>query len=994
MHFPVQTLRREMDSKKRKGGAEKIRDKKKKQIEDEVRENKKIEEMFAVQNIKKSRGIAGRTVDCDHESSGIRVQPGSSLESSTKVQELGGEDVSEARVSEDISTEADATETKLSEIIESAPKEEKVETIQFQRTDHIPQEEVATSGTIVSQTIKDAATDEVAETGLFKRFGDTTIIPPEKVAGASRAEESLNVEDSSSLPVEYRPRKDDPQVADFLFERPKSDQLSHFFQHHPIQPNTHKQINAQLAFWRKDGSKRSWLTYSKIQKALFCTVCLAFTECRESGPFIRGVKNWRHIYQRIIEHEASQGHRRCTDTYMMTFTGIDTSGLHQQELARSEQIGKSRAILERVIDIAKVLGKRGLSCRGKSESMFDLDNEELDHGNVLEILLLLSKFDAPLKEYIEALQPESERETGQGEGAAATLMSKTTVGYVIEAISKLIKKVICQEIGEAGLFSIQIDSTQDVSVTDQCSIIVRYVTDTVHERLLSVTRCTLTTAKGLSELLQRVVKEYGLDLHRCIGISTDGAFNMQGQYSDFTSWLSKESPGKVHVWCYAHVLNLVLAEGTQASNESTSLFGLLNSCAVFFHKYYKSMDAWHELSTEERADQIIGETSWWEKDTALRNIFGSFNNPDKAMFIDLIIALNNIGSNTDKFNSNVRYQALHCVEYLCKFQTVLTAQLYLQIFNSTTQLSNYLQTTGMDVLQAQLMVSDTMKALAAESRNFDSIYSAAEHFAEWANVGLEQRGCDEGVETELPEGNKMRMPGMSAKDEPITLAKDRFRVDVHNAVMDNVIQNLTSRFKTYSSLAADISCLDPKHFNKDLPDNALVNICSLLARIDGSITVQGLKEELLHFAANWSKLRRTLPEEYGFEGQGSEDPALQEEFGDQPKYRVQKCKTCRSCAACCYSVLNRYTLFSTAYQQLYLAYKYILTLSCTQVACKRGFSRLNNIKTHLRNHLSQDNLEAFMLMSVEQNVLVQLQNADIIDLVAQKSALLQELLIE
>ncbi|XP_069493780.1 zinc finger MYM-type protein 1-like isoform X1 [Ambystoma mexicanum] len=368
------------------------------------------------------------------------------------------------------------------------------------------------------------------------------------------------------------------------------------------------------------------------------------------------MKNWRRLYQRIAEHETGQSHRSCTDSYMLTFSGVDIGGLlfHPQKLARSEQIRKRRNILERVIDVLKVIGKRGLSFRGKSESKAELDNVELDHGNFLEILLLLSKYDRPLKEHIEDIQTKSKKKTGQGRGASVTFMSKTTVGYVIEAISKMIKMVICQEIKEAGIFSIQIDSTQDVSVTDQCSIRIRYVTDTVHECLLAVTNCTLSTGKVLFELVQSVIKDNGLDLGKHIGNSTNGASNMQGQYNGLTSWLNKESPCQIHVWCYVHVLNLVLVEGTQASNESTSLFGLLNSCAVFFRESYKRMDVWRELSVEGRTIQIIGETRWWAKDAAPRKVFGSFNNPNKAMFIDVVVALNNIGSNTDKFNVNVR----------------------------------------------------------------------------------------------------------------------------------------------------------------------------------------------------------------------------------------------------------------------------------------------------------------------------------------------------
>jgi len=58
---------------------------------------------------------------------------------------------------------------------------------------------------------------------------------------------------------------------------------------------------------------------------------------------------------------------------------------------------------------------------------------------------------------------------------------------VIDSISTLIKKNISSQILEALMFSVQMDTTQDVSVQDQCTLIVRYVNSSgVHEKLLSV----------------------------------------------------------------------------------------------------------------------------------------------------------------------------------------------------------------------------------------------------------------------------------------------------------------------------------------------------------------------------------------------------------------------------------------------------------------------------------------------------------------------------
>lgn len=72
------------------------------------------------------------------------------------------------------------------------------------------------------------------------------------------------------------------------------------------------------------------------------------------------------------------------------------------------------------------------------------------------------------------------------------------------------------------------------------------------------------------------------DLQNYVGNSANGAVNMQEQYNGFSRLLSMEVPMQIHFWCHAHVLNLVLAEGTGVVVASVSLFTLLNDIAVFF----------------------------------------------------------------------------------------------------------------------------------------------------------------------------------------------------------------------------------------------------------------------------------------------------------------------------------------------------------------------------------------------------------------------------
>ena len=87
--------------------------------------------------------------------------------------------------------------------------------------------------------------------------------------------------------------------------------------------------------------------------------------------------------------------------------------------------------------------------------------------------------------------------------------------------------------------------------------------------------------------------------------------------------------------------------------------------------------------------------------------------------------------------------------------------------------------------------------------------------------------------------------------------------------------------------------------------------------------------------------------------------------------------------------VNKLKLFNV--RKSSISYKFLLTLSITQVACERSFSTLKCVKNRLRSSLSQDNLEAFMLMRTEKEILMSISNDTVIDKVAETSALLRRL---
>lgn len=102
----------------------------------------------------------------------------------------------------------------------------------------------------------------------------------------------------------------------------------------------------------------------------------------------------------------------------------------------------------------------------------------------------------------------------------------------------------------------------------------------------------------------------------------------------------------------------------------------------------------------------IGETRWWSKDAALTKVFGQFNEPKNGLYVDLIPTLDEIENNLG-ITPDARFKAKNLKEGLLKYETILTAQMYLGIFKKTT-LSKYLQEHGVNIIAAYQMVKQTL----------------------------------------------------------------------------------------------------------------------------------------------------------------------------------------------------------------------------------------------------------------------------------------------
>ena len=130
----------------------------------------------------------------------------------------------------------------------------------------------------------------------------------------------------------------------------------------------------------------------------------------------------------------------------------------------------------------------------------------------------MSRYDICLQQHVHTCIENSRKqhETGaKGRGSLVTLLSKDTFNKVVDIISQLLKATIAEEVIQAGMFSVQIHTTQDISSKDQCSFILRYVTDVIHEKLIAVVECESSTGQHFVELLKKVLQELNINIGTC-----------------------------------------------------------------------------------------------------------------------------------------------------------------------------------------------------------------------------------------------------------------------------------------------------------------------------------------------------------------------------------------------------------------------------------------------------------------------------------------------
>lgn len=314
---------------------------------------------------------------------------------------------------------------------------------------------------------------------------------------------------------------------------------------------------------------RDWLIFSQKKQRIFCGPCRIFSK-EDVALTTTGFNDWKNIVRCLNSHEESFAHK----DHLVSFKKRGKE-LHSVNAKVILQLNKEviywRNVLHRVVEVIKSLAMRNLPFWGSDESFGSPHN-----GNFLMMIETLAIFDPFLEEHIKKFG-------NPGKGRTSYL-SSTTCDEFINLMAKQVLEKIIAEVKMNKHFSIIVDSTPDVSHTDQLAMILRYVNKQGKpvERFVGFLPNVGHAGEDMFNAIKKMLKTWDLDIKNCRGQSYDNAANMSGVYKGLKSRIQEESPLADFIPCAGHSLNLVGTHAVDCCEEAVSFFSLIQGIYNFF----------------------------------------------------------------------------------------------------------------------------------------------------------------------------------------------------------------------------------------------------------------------------------------------------------------------------------------------------------------------------------------------------------------------------
>jgi hypothetical protein len=664
---------------------------------------------------------------------------------------------------------------------------------------------------------------------------------------------------------------------------------------------------------------RDWLIYSPSAKRVYCFYCKLFNQNKNkfSGE---GFDDWKNPTD-IGDHEKLSSHRAAVVAYI---SRCRTSGRVDEQLQMQLEEEKQywRSVLKRVVAVTTFLCERGLAFRGDNEILGSPHN-----GNFMGMIELLAKFDPFLNTHID-------KHGNRGSGRTSYL-TKTVYEEVVLLMAEKVSSTIVDEIKDAVYFSVSVDSTPDVSHVDQLTVIIRYVSSKTHEpieRFLTLLPLSGHTGAILASTLLQFLEKKGINIKFCRGQSYDNASNMSGKYEGMQAKIKEVCKYAEFVPCAAHSLNLVGVAAVNCCVKAASFFDFLNNIYTFFAA---STARWALLLSQLGAKSVVpknpSQTRWSARADATASIVQSYE--------QFLKALKRLAEDSEQ-KWETRSVAKGLIQEMRKLETAILVVFWNDILRKFNLASKSLQDSHISldtVTSLYVSLESYVGSLRGEFQSYEQkgmeLCQNTDYSAFHKRRAIRKRFADESTERDVAET-------MSASDN--------FRVTTFLACIDQLQSSLRHRLKAYSDLQARFI-----FFGRSWMDDKTSGL---------------LYAEASRCAVELSKY---YPED------------LDRDFQDELRQFVDFVKVdaggklTKNAAERYYLLCER--KLSATFPNVMTSLKIYLSIMVTNCSGERSFSKMNIIKSCLRSTMAQSRLDAMSLLSIESDIVRDINFDDVID---------------
>ncbi|XP_060846498.1 zinc finger MYM-type protein 1-like [Rhopalosiphum padi] len=476
-----------------------------------------------------------------------------------------------------------------------------------------------------------------------------------------------------------------------------------------------------------------------------------------------------------------------------------------------------------------------------------------------------------------------------------------------------------------------VDDTTDVGHHEQMSVVVRYFD--IHlfmpvERFICLKRLLSVNSNAIFAVLSEIMSNYNLNWDDVVSVCFDGASTMSGCISGVQTKCKEENSRIMYVHCYAHCLNLVLVDACTTRRNIPMIFdffGVVQLCYSFIEGSAVRHAILEKISKDTNMQlktlKSLSTTRWACRAEAVAAL--------KHNYLVLIPAIEEIISSTSATDVCAKGRGL--LFQIKSFNFILGLEIMQPVLQLINKVSKMLQKENYDLLSAMANVKALRLALLDMRTEvyFKKIFDTS--------VSI----CKE-LDVPIPLINKRKISSHidSNKTQFVQETKEsELRISAFYPMIDVMVHSIDERFSQDTMQA--INAVDSL-LNMDISQTDLYFLSKMFQ----------CDSEKLEVEVMLLKNNSTIPNKDSLSNKSKiHEWLIWLKSNDHYKYFNQF-----------FNVIQKFVV--------------IPVTSCT---CERSFSKLTLVKSKLSSTMKQERLNALMVLTVEQEMAVNVDADAVID---------------